>query len=754
MAKKPTPMKPAEMGIKPGEAGGGDNLYRDIVERSIDGIAIVQDGIVCYASPRLAELWGGSREDIISSALSDYIHPEDRPTALARYMRRLAGEPIPSAFEIRLLRKDGRTVWADVSGGTILYGGRPADLLFIRDVDERKRAEAALRASEEKYRLHLENISDVIYALDTELHVITISPSVEKILGYKPEELVGKSFGELNMVTPESMSTAYSNITRIFAGETISSTVYEFVTKDGRKIIGEVSGTPLIRDGKIIGLVAVARDITERRKSEQALAASVRELEESRRRSQETSAILMSVLESPQDVVIFALDGSYRYLAFNKAHKSTMKAIWGVDIEIGSGMLDYISDPGDREKARMNFDRALRGEAFARIEEYGDVGLQRRYYEDKYSPIREDDGAVIGLTVFLTDITEPRRVQEALRESRGRLDLALRSAHMGVWRWNIPENRREFDQQTCRLLGFDPASFKGDEETFYGTVHPDDRERIREALRNSVENDLPYEADYRAVWPDGSVHDITTRGMLTSDAAGRPARISGVLWDITERKKAEAQVLASLREKEVLLRELHHRVKNNMQVVSSLLSLQGKSLGDPRVEQLFKETQTRIRSMALVHEKLYQSKDLSKVPFNEYIESLAVHLFHSFDIPASRIDLKTDMQRIFLDIETAIPCGLLVNEILSNALKHAFPGGRKGRIEITFRSRDDHRLFLGIKDDGIGLPPGFDVQKAGTLGMQIITSLVEQIDGALEIVRERGVEFRIVFKEVKYSSQP
>ncbi len=855
----------------------------------MDGIIIVRDNIVRFVNPRLAEMYRGSIEEILGTTLSEHVYPDDRPQAVDRYRRRLAGDSVSMTYETRLLRKDGTPVWCDVSGGMIIYEGRPADLLFVREVDERKKAEAALKESEEKYRVHLENISDVVYSLDRELHVLTISPSVEKILGYKPEEIIGKPLRELPFVTPESLRIAQDNIPRILAGETITATVYELRAKDGHKVIGEVSGTPLFRNGKIMGLVASARDITERRASETALAAGVRELEASKKNALQAQAVLRSILESPPDVVLFALDREFCYLAFNQNHKATMKTIWGADIEAGVSMLDYVGDLADRQKARRNFERALEGEAFVVDEEYGDVGLQRRYYEDRYSPIRAEDGAVIGLTVFLTDVTERRRVEEALQESRSRLDLALRSSNMGVWQWNIPENLRYFDEQTCRLLGIDPAGYHGQEEAFFNAIHPDDRAMVKEALTRSLEQGTPYEARYRVVWPDGSLHYITARGMPARDAAGHPLRISGVIWDVTERqraeealresesqlsnamtiarlgyweydvekdeflfndhfydifrtsaekvggyrmssrryaelfvhpddaflvaeetgkalsapdsfysrqlehrvifaggeigfisvhvyvikdkegrtirtyganqditgrKRAEMQVLASLKEKEVLLRELHHRVKNNMQIISSLLNLQAAHLKDPVVIQVFKDTQRRIRSMALVHEKLYQSENLSTIGFDNYLESLAVHLFHSYETEAAGIELVTEMDRILLDVQTAIPCGLLVNELLSNALKHAFPGGRKGRIEIGLHRLDDGRISLRIKDDGIGLPPALDVENTKTLGLQIVSSLISQLDGTLEISREGGTEFRILFKEAKYAQRP
>lgn len=227
-------------------------------------------------------------------------------------------------------------------------------------------------------------------------------------------------------------------------------------------------------------------------------------------------------------------------------------------------------------------------------------------------------------------------------------------------------------------------------------------------------------------------------------------RYQAIIRDITERKKAEEQAKASLNEKEVLLREIHHRVKNNMQIISSLLSLQSQSLSDPEIKTMFRESQDRIRIMALVHEKLYQTKDLSRIDLAEYIRSLAAYLFRSYQTEAGRIQLKTDLDKTSLDINTSIPCGLIVNELVSNALKHAFPDERKGEILIELREGEGGALRLTVRDNGIGFPEGVDLRTTDTLGLQIVTLLVDQIDGKLDVKRDRGTVFSVTFRPLSY----
>ncbi|MCX6560907.1 MAG: response regulator [Candidatus Aminicenantes bacterium] len=220
-----------------------------------------------------------------------------------------------------------------------------------------------------------------------------------------------------------------------------------------------------------------------------------------------------------------------------------------------------------------------------------------------------------------------------------------------------------------------------------------------------------------------------------------------IMADVSPRKKAEALVQASLREKEILLREVHHRVKNNMQIMVSLLNLQARSLKDPIQAELLKESQSRIRTMSIVHEKLYRSGDLSRIDFADYIESLAVHLFQFLAVDLRRISLRRETEAILLDINNAIPCGLIVNELVSNSIKHGFPDGRVGEVMIKFQRLQDGRLLLAVRDDGAGFPAGLDYRAAESMGLQLVNLLVGQLDGTLELIRDGGTEFRIVFVE-------
>jgi PAS domain S-box-containing protein len=219
--------------------------------------------------------------------------------------------------------------------------------------------------------------------------------------------------------------------------------------------------------------------------------------------------------------------------------------------------------------------------------------------------------------------------------------------------------------------------------------------------------------------------------------------------EIAERKRAEEQIKASLREKEVLLKEIHHRVKNNLQVISSLLYLQSKNVKDKGTFGILQESQSRVRSMVLVHERLYQSPDLARIDFAEYIRSLANYLFRSYGVNTNVIQLRLNVDDVLLGVDTAIPCGLILNELVSNALKHAFPDGREGEVRIELRA-DDGQLTLIVSDNGVGLPQDLDFRDTESLGLQLVNTLVEQIEGTIELDRSDGTAFKITFTEPGY----
>ena len=216
---------------------------------------------------------------------------------------------------------------------------------------------------------------------------------------------------------------------------------------------------------------------------------------------------------------------------------------------------------------------------------------------------------------------------------------------------------------------------------------------------------------------------------------------------LEEKRRAEEQTKASLREKEILLSEVHHRVKNNMQIIISLLRLQAGKIEDKKSADMLKEAENRIRSMALIHEKIYQTADFANIEFGAYAKSLSKDLFKSYGINTGKVQLKIEIENIALGLDNAIPCGLIINELLSNSLKYAFPKDRGGEIKISFKPLNDHEVELMVSDDGIGIPAEIDIGETESLGLQLVNILAEnQLDGTLELDRVGGTAFKIRFE--------
>ena len=244
----------------------------------------------------------------------------------------------------------------------------------------------------------------------------------------------------------------------------------------------------------------------------------------------------------------------------------------------------------------------------------------------------------------------------------------------------------------------------------------------------------------------GVVHNVIFHKATFSNMDGSVGGLIGAILDITDRKRAEVQLHASLREQDILLREIHHRVKNNMQVIIGLLDLQASSSGNPELMEMLNKGQSRIRSMALVHEKLYASKDFTRINLAGYLRTLSQDLFQSYKINPGKIDLIIQTDGVYVDINKAIPCGLVLNELISNVLKHAFPGDRQGELQIIIREEKNTEMEIVVRDNGMGLPDDVDIHQPRTMGLNLVNGLVKkQLKGQMEVRRDNGTEIRIKF---------
>ncbi len=271
-------------------------------------------------------------------------------------------------------------------------------------------------------------------------------------------------------------------------------------------------------------------------------------------------------------------------------------------------------------------------------------------------------------------------------------------------------------------------------------VHPEDREETHLAMKKIEEGLTQHQFENRYRDREGRYHWL----WWNSYCLPQERRIFSVARDISERKHAEKVIRLSLREKEILLREIHHRVKNNLQLISSLLSLQIAGISDLKVLRAFEETQHRIRAMASVHERLLASPELAGIDFGDFLKSLTYELLSACGRP--EVTPSLDVDPVVLGIDTAIPCGLIVDELVTNSLKHAFPGGRRGTISLGLHLRGDRQVELVVGDDGVGFPKDADFRSMNTMGMILVTSLTQQIDASIDLRGGGGTTFSITFK--------
>ena len=259
--------------------------------------------------------------------------------------------------------------------------------------------------------------------------------------------------------------------------------------------------------------------------------------------------------------------------------------------------------------------------------------------------------------------------------------------------------------------------------------------------------------EYRLRRLDGEYRWVIDTGVPLFEADGRFGGYIGTCMDLTERKDMEDQLRRTLKEKESLLREVHHRVKNNLQVISSLLNLQSASIKDPVVNQLFRECQVRITSIALLHETLHRSSDLSRIKMGDYIRTLTGHLFRSYGVDPNGIVLELNIEDVEFDIDTGLTCGLIIDELVSNCLKHAFVDDSGGRVHIDLHDHLDGTFTLRVSDDGIGIPKDGVLNNPDSLGLELVSLLAEKLDGKTELLSGHGTEWQIRFQQLQYSER-
>lgn len=359
-------------------------------------------------------------------------------------------------------------------------------------------------------------------------------------------------------------------------------------------------------------------------------------------------------------------------------------------------------------------------------------------------------GVVVVLVIVrqIVSLNEIKRNKEEISQKKEQLsfitsnmmDLITESDENGILRYVSPSS--------LQMSGFPPEYLVG--KSVQEFIHPDDLEELNQSMEKSKASRSSVRIRYRTRNAEGKY--------MWVESVGRPVfdngNIRGFIYstrDITEQKKSDEMVKNSLAEKETLLKEIHHRVNNNLQIIISLLNLQSHSVENEKEHDLFVNTQNRVRSMAMIHEKLYQSHNLSSINFSDYLKTLLSSLIYSYSQNMSRVDLDLDVGEVELNIETSVPCGLIINELVSNSLQHAFPEGGEGTITVKMR-QDGDRYVLIVGDNGQGYR-GDSQHKNNSLGLQLVHSLVNQLDGTMEMLEGKGTVYKIIFHELKYNER-
>ncbi len=363
------------------------------------------------------------------------------------------------------------------------------------------------------------------------------------------------------------------------------------------------------------------------------------------------------------------------------------------------------------------------------------------------TPRFDEQGRFTGAVHVARDITDSKRAEAALRESEDRFHTLVEQASDAFFVHDGEGRFIDVNRQACKSLGYSR------EELLQMGVLDIERDFDLPQAQQAWQRIAPGESHTlygRQQRKDGTVFPVEVR-LTTCQIAGQRLYL-GLVRDITERKRAEEQIRAALAEKEVLLKEIHHRVKNNMQVISSLVALQAERLPDAAMREVLQDVTHRVRSMALVHEKLYQSADMARVEFAEYAQSLLNYLWRAHETTGPDIRLALDLEPVPLSVNAAVPCGLILNELVSNALKHAFrDGGYRsealvgGEVAVSLRRGPEGRVCLRVRDNGTGLPAGLDWRQADTLGLRLVQMLAGQLDATVDVCSNQGTEFTVTF---------
>lgn len=342
------------------------------------------------------------------------------------------------------------------------------------------------------------------------------------------------------------------------------------------------------------------------------------------------------------------------------------------------------------------------------------------------------------------DISERREEEGRQRRLLERLARAQSVGGLGVWETDLRTLEVHWSDHLHAIFGTDPATFAPTHARFLDFVHPDDREAVDRAFVESASTRALCSFEHRVVTASGETRTVRENWRVVEDEQTGSLRAVGTCLDITEANRVEEALRVSLQEKNSLLMEVHHRVKNNLQVMASLLRLESGRAAEPATRQVLGDMQSRVRAMALLHETLYRTRTFASLNLGDYLKDLANQFFRAQN-HGGDVRLALDLAPVWLTINQAAPCGLLVNELLTNACKYGFPGGRSGEVRVSLERLDCGAVRLTVADNGVGLPEDFEARREKSLGLHLVADLAKQLGGTLEMRSEKGAWFAVTF---------
>jgi len=723
MGKATSGISPAPIGMR------GQTVFEILALSPLDAVLIAgADGTIRYLSPACEGLTGYGREELRGALNVELVHPDDREHLTALWRSLAQAKRCHATF--RFLRKDGLYIRIESSVDLVSPPGESDEIVAIfRDV-------TALRKRHETDLFDLPLSAMLMTACDGT--IVRVNVQTERIFGYARGELVGQSVGVL---IPQRQRSDHGGHTRAFSANPSARVMgvgrrVSGQRKDGSEVPVEINLNP-IETGAGHFVLASIVDVTERRAEEDRL------------------ELFAAIVEGARDYAIFMLDPGGRILTWNEgAHR--LKGYTGDEI-VGQHFSRFytageIAENLPENELRIAADQGkFEGEGW-RVKRDGSLF----WASVLITAIWDKSGKLRGYSKLTRDNTERKQSHDRLRESESSLRLMANAMPQIVWTARSDGVVDYLNDRWYEITGC-PAAPTGD-PTWVPTLHPDDREPILQRWQTCVSSGDAYEMKARLRNPQGEGYRwFLVRGAPVRDDYGAILKWIGTATDINENENAALRLEQRVRErtseldqmvteKTLLLKEIHHRVKNNLQVICSLLSMQVDYAGNDALSRPLKDALSRVLAMSLIHEKMYRSETVADLDFGAYIELLAAQLLTAYCVDPTRVKLELNVEPLYFNLHEAIPCGLILNELVSNSLKHAFRDGRQGVIRISLSKADSGSVELTVADNGIGLPGDFRIDTGKSFGMQILDALRNQLRAECFWTGEGGTTFRLVWK--------